>query len=130
MNNSEKFAVSLVSLALARNRYVTSKNVQLSHVACADILAVRGSDDTDDERFAVQVKALPDRDAVPRAIKVWGNIVSDLFGLTTYLAFFIENENILLVDDELRNRMRFTDEEVRLETIARRVLATPVNDPG
>lgn len=123
MNSPEKFAISLVSLALLRKGYVTSSEVQLSSNERADILAVR-DDGQDQERFVVEVECVTGRDSIPEELDGCRKRLSNAFGLATYLAFFIDKEDILIVDEELHKRMRFIDEEVRLETIPRKVLAS------
>lgn len=124
MNSPEKFAVSLISLALLRKGYVTSKEVLLSSDEHADILAIRGANDKAEEKFAVEVRCLPGRDAIPEELDRLRMRFAEEFGVTTYLAFFIDKDDLLIVDDELRKRMRFIDEEVHLQTMPSKVLAS------
>lgn len=124
MNNPEKFATSLVSLALVRSGYATSKEVRRGGEIRADILAVSENNDTEAETFVVEVKAIRDRHSIPERLDVLRERYRSVFGVTVYLAFFVDSDDLLIVDDELRKRMRFSDEEIRLEAIPRKVLAS------
>lgn len=129
MNNAESFATSLVSLALVRSGYATSKHVRYGDSLRADILAVRDVHAQPAEAFVVQVKAIRDRHAVPARLDELRTEYAVRFGMSVYLAFFADSDQLLLVDPELGRRMRFSDEEVRLEAIAQDVgvaTATPL----
>jgi hypothetical protein len=117
MSHSKKFATSLVSLALVRNGYSTSTEFKYVGNLCADILAVGEHQGAQPETFIVEIMAVRDRASIPEPLEVFRQKYSTLFGVTVYLAFFVDSDDLLIVDDELRKRMRFNDAEVRLEVI-------------
>jgi hypothetical protein len=130
INSPERFAISLVSLALARQGYTTTKEIRYGKSLHADILAVKEIDNIE-ETFIVEVKAVSSLKLIPEDIDVLREQNSTSFGVTVYFAFFIDRDSLLIVDDELEKRMRFFDDEIRLESFSskallpRRGLATP-----
>jgi hypothetical protein len=119
MTISDKFAVSLVSLALLKKGYSTYKGVPPGMGAEADILVVGNG-----ERFAVEVKVLDHIKAMPRRLEELREQLQTELGATTYFAFLVDQETRLLVDRELLKRMHFHDKEVRLEELPMAIEAT------
>ena len=112
MNHSEKFAVSLMSLALARNGYRSYEGVPPGVGPVADMLVVgRG------ERFAVQVRAVAGRSALPEQLESLRNEYQRKFDAPTYFAFLSDDETRLWVDTALLSRMRYQDDEVCIEAL-------------
>lgn len=117
MNSPEKFATALVSLALVRNGYSTYKDVPCGGGYRADILAIRAIGGKEEERFAVEVKALRDRSTIPMQLDKLRDQYRSKLEHTVYFAFLIDNEAMLLVDPELHNRLRFIDDEISIGVI-------------
>lgn len=123
MNSPEKFAASLVALALVRNGYSTYKDAPVDGHLRADVLVVRPSGTQAEDSFIVEVKAVRGRAAIPRRLEDLRTHYRTAFGQTVFLAFFVDTENVLIVDAELSERMRFADEEVRLDVLPASALA-------
>lgn len=124
MRSPEKFATSLVSLALVRNGYLTYKDVPCGGHLSADILATRTQGDNQEETFVVEVKALRDRGAVPVQLERLRDEYRSAFAHTVFFAFLIDSEEVLLVDPELHERMRFLDDDISLEVISGEAMAS------
>ena len=118
MRSPEKFATSLVLLALVRNGYITYKDVPCRGRFSADILATRMRGDNEEETFVVEVKALRDRGTIPGQLERLRDEYRLAFMHTVFFAFLIDSEEVLLVDPELHERMRFLDDGIRLEVIS------------
>jgi hypothetical protein len=119
-NNSEKFATSLISLALVRNGYETFKDVPGGGEHRTAILVVgKGAEKKTEETFIVEVKVIRDENSIPRQLDNLRDQYRSALANTVYLAFFIDSEGRLIVDDALCQRMRFVDDEIRLETLPR-----------
>ncbi|MYM68777.1 hypothetical protein GTP45_18330 [Pseudoduganella sp. FT55W] len=112
MDIPHNFAVSLVSLALVRNGYRTYKDVPPGMGEEADILAVGNG-----EKFAVQVSVLKSHSAIPAQLERQRAACEAAFGTPTYFAFLADGETLLLVGAALHQRMRFRDNDVRLDEI-------------
>jgi len=125
--NAEQFAISLISLALVRNGYRTCNEVEVEGSARADILAALG--DETGERFVVEVKAIRDRRSLPQQLDSLREKYRSLFGVSAFLAFFIDQDDLLLVDEQLEKRMRFSDDEVSLEVIGQEAFAADFEVP-
>ena len=119
MTISDKFAVSLVSLALLKNGYRTYKGVPPGSGAEADILVVGKG-----EKFAVEVRVLNHHEPIPDLLEKLRSQLQAELGATTYFAFLVDQETRLLVDVELRKRMHFHDEKISLEELPIAVMAT------
>lgn len=112
MTISDRFAVSLVSLALLKRGYRTYKNVPPGIGAEADLLAVGHG-----EKFAVEISVLAHEEAIPHALEHRRKQCEGEFGVPTYFAFLVDRDTRLLVDPELHKRMLFSDEEVTLDEL-------------
>ena len=121
MTISDKFAVSLVSLALLKNGYRTYTGVPPGTGAEADILVVGNG-----EKFAVEVNVLNHIAAMPRQLEQVRAQLQTALGATTYFAFLVDQETRLLVDRELLKRMHFHDKEVSLEELPLAIEATSI----
>ncbi|NYE64142.1 hypothetical protein FHW58_005377 [Duganella sp. 1224] len=117
MDSPEKFATSLISLALVRKGYTTSKEIRYGNGLRADLFAVGKIGDVE-ENFVVEVRAIPDHRSTPPKPDALRARYKAAFGVTVYLAFFVDKEDLLIVDDQLQKRMRFSDEQIRLEPIS------------
>lgn len=124
MRSPEKFATSLVSLALVRNGYITYKDVPCGGRFSADILATRMRSDNKEETFVVAIKALRDRDAIPGQLDRLRDDYRSACAHAVFFAFLIDSEEVLLVDPELHERMRFLDEDISLEVISGESIAS------
>lgn len=113
MNHSEKFAISLISLALARNGYRSYEGVPPGVGAVADLLVVGKG-----ERFAVQVKAVAGRSALPEQLESLRREYQSKFDVPTFFAFLSNDETSLWLDTALRRRMRYQDDEVQMEELS------------
>ncbi|WP_296000174.1 hypothetical protein [Rugamonas sp.] len=129
MNSPEKFATSLVSLALVRKGYVTSKDVPYRDQFRADILAVGKDQDKREETFIVEVKAIRGRQFAPEQVDILREQYRSDFDIPVYFALFIDSDSVLMVDDELHKRMLFSDEEIRLEVIPQEIVAADSPSP-
>ena len=119
MSNAEKFATSLVSLAVARNGYETIRDFTGSGEQPPIILVAgnaRGKKNFN-ETFAVEIKVIRDPKNISRQLKDLKAQHLPSFADAVYFAFFIDNQKLLLVEEALRQRMRFRDDEIRLETL-------------
>lgn len=120
MSNAEKFATSLVALALVRNGYEIIKDIPGRVRDGVAILAVGNvaGDISSEETFAVAIKVVRGQNAVPVHLDDLRAKHRSPFARTVYFAFFVDKEKLLIVDDELHQRMRFHDEEIRLEALS------------
>jgi hypothetical protein len=119
MDIANKLALSLVSLALAKNGYRTYKGVPPGMGREADILAIGHG-----ERFAVQVAVLERSQSIPRQLEGLRSKYQAEFGTPTFFAFLADGETVLLVDAALHQRMRFQNETIRLEALPAEVTIT------
>ncbi|MPQ57218.1 hypothetical protein [Duganella sp. FT27W] len=53
-----------------------------------------------------------------------GTIIAQLAHMPFFFAFLIDSEEVLLVDPELHERMRFLDEDISLEVISGESIAS------
>ncbi|MRW94625.1 hypothetical protein GJ699_32125 [Duganella sp. FT80W] len=115
MDLAKQLATSTVMLALARNGYFAYQDTPLGADLIADVFAARKSDTDTEERFVVEVKSAGNWTAIPMKIENLRQKRQRAFQHTVYFSFFIERECLLMVDDELRKRMRFVDDQITLE---------------
>lgn len=120
MSNAEKFATSLVALALVRNGYEIIKDIPDHGRDGVAILAVGNVEGkiNSEETFAVAIKVVRGQNAIPVHLDELRAQHRSPFARTVYFAFFVDKEKLLIVDDELQQRMRFRDEEIRLEALS------------
>jgi hypothetical protein len=117
MDLDKRLAISMVMVSLSRNGYYTYEDVPMGAGLLADIFAARKSDAGKEDRIVVEVKAIPSRTSIPSRLESKRLKLREKFGHPVYYAFFIENQDLLIVDAELQQRMRFRDDKIRLEVL-------------
>ena len=119
MSNAEKFAASLVALALVRNGYETIKEIpgNSSHSPAILVAGSAAGKTNAEETFAVVIKVIHGQDAIPVRLDDLRTQHRSPFASTVYFAFFIDREGRLVVEEALCQRMRFRDEEIQLEAL-------------
>lgn len=107
---AEHFAISLVSLALARAGYAVSKQVAQrgDQLQRFDLFASKVSGDVV-AQFGVEVKATPHVSNAVRLRRPNGQA-----GWPVYLAVYAVKEEKLVVDDQLAALLEFRDDEIQL----------------
>jgi hypothetical protein len=117
MDLDKRLAISMVMVSLSRNGYYTYEDAPMGAGLLADIFAARKSDAGKEDRIVVEVKAIPSRASIPLRLESKRLKLREKFGHPVYYAFFIENQDLLIVDAELQQRMRFRDDKIRLEVL-------------
>jgi len=118
MNAAEEFALSLVSLALARNGFASEKSVRLRNGTHADLIATETDPLRGQRRFAVEVKAVSHESGVPASLENVLEEQSDRLGMETHVAYFVDSTDTLVVDSGLAEHMLFRDPDVALTTVS------------
>lgn len=122
MDPSKQFAISVVKLALSRNGYYTYEDAPIGAGLLADIFAARKIGAIE-ERIVVEVKTLPNHFAIPARLENQRRQLRAKFQYEVYFAFFIESEDLLMVDAELCKRMQFRDDAIQLEVLPVKIAA-------
>ncbi|MYM23121.1 hypothetical protein GTP46_10740 [Duganella sp. FT135W] len=117
MDRSKQFAISVVKLALTRNGYYAYEDAPIGAGLLADVFAAKKSGAEAEERIVVEVKTLRNHTAIPAKLESQRLQLRAKFQYEVYFAFFVESEGLLIVDAELCKRMRFREDEIRLEVL-------------
>ncbi len=112
----EKFATSLISLALIRNGYQTQMEVRLGQNSMADLVAMKPTvENEEQEVFAVEVKWVSSLEkGLTSDLMHWRDETSKRIGMPLYMAFVMGDGSSLKVEDELKKRMLFSSEELEV----------------
>jgi hypothetical protein len=116
MDPPKQFAISVVMVALSRNGYYTYKDAPIGAGLLADVFAAKKIGAAE-ERIVVEVKTLRNRLAIPARLENQRRQLRARFQHEVYFAFFVESEDLLIVDEELCKRMQFREDKIRLEEL-------------
>ncbi len=108
----EQFAISLISLTLTRNNYLTQKNVRFDPELVADIVARKRNGVGVLETFVVVTRWLPSKEDVDKQLTEARADLEEKFGLPVFFACVIGEGKQLVVDASLNQKMLYSPKEI------------------
>lgn len=115
-DDTGEFAVSLMSLTLIRNGYITQKNARFGKGVVIDIFAQKPSDD---EAFAVEVKWVSNSQTEMdcKRLKDMTSHLEETIGIPVYSAVVIGDGSRIMADKALIDKMLYEKTEVEVSCL-------------